>query len=379
MVVTVKMSRVNIKIADDEYDVFIGKDLKADIAKHLTKVTENKKILIVTDEYFEHRYASELRSILNKYNFKVQLHVMHGGKISKSFNEVLKIYGVLETADYARDSTLIALGGGVIGDLAGFVASTWYRGMNLLHIPTTLMGMVDSSVGGKVAINFRKTINAVGNYYHPIANFMDINHINRLTVRDYNSGLAEVVKCGLIADVDLLKYLKKNHKSILLREPDKLVYLIKRAIEIKVDHVKNDVKESGTRLLLNYGHTLGHAIEMATQTEKGETFRHGEGVSLGISAALSLGQEYLNFSHSDSSYVRELLQLFKLPTEFSASTIDHTKTSLIESCIKLMQKDKKRKSNQLRFILLDKLGHAGTYNGLKEEQIYRAFESVIKD
>lgn len=373
------MAKVNIKIADIEYDVYIARDLKNKIAKHIAEVTKNKKVLIVTDDYFEHRYAKKLKLALEEYGFNVQLYVMPGGKRSKSFSEVLKIYGVLETADYARDSILIALGGGVIGDLAGFVASTWYRGMNMLHVPTTLMGMVDSSIGGKVAINFRSTINAVGNYYHPIANYMDINHIDELPERDYISGLAEVVKCGLIADVELLNYLKVNHSSILAREEGPLVHCIKRAIEIKVDHVKNDVKEGGKRLLLNYGHTLGHAIEMATHTEQGETFRHGEGVSLGISAVLSLAEEHVGFSSSDSNYVCSLLQLLKLPINFSASELGYTRTSLIAKCMKLMLKDKKRKDNSLRFILVDRLGHANTYTGLGENQIYRAFESVIKE
>jgi len=373
------MATVNIRIADVEYDVYIARDLQKNIARHLGEVTRNKKVLIVTDDYFEHRYAKKLKIALEEYGFNTQVYVMPGGKRSKSFNEVLKIYGVLETADYARDSTLIALGGGVIGDLAGFVASTWYRGMNMLHVPTTLMGMVDSSIGGKVAINFRSTINAVGNYHHPIANYMDINHIDELPERDYISGLAEVVKCGLIADTELLSYLKVNHKKILAREADHLVHCIKRAIEIKVDHVKNDVKEGGKRLLLNYGHTLGHAIEMATHTEQGETFRHGEGVSLGISAVLTLAEEHIEFSSSDSNYVRSLLQLLKLPICFSASKLGFTRSSLITKCMRLMLKDKKRKDNNLRFILVDELGHANTYVGLDENKIYSAFQSVIKE
>ena len=373
------MTTVNISIADIEYDVCIARDLKSKISRYLSEVTKNKKVLMVTDEYFELRYARKLKFSLEEYGFDVQLYVIPGGKSSKSFNVALKIYGVLETENYARDSTLIALGGGVIGDLAGFVASTWYRGMNLLHVPTTLMGMVDSSIGGKVAINFRNTINAVGNYYHPIANYMDIDHIDALPERDYISGLAEVVKCGLIADNELLNYLTINHLPILARESDHLIHCIKRSIEIKVDHVKNDVKEGGKRLLLNYGHTLGHAIEMATHTDQGETFRHGEGVSLGICAVLLLAEEHLGFSSSDSKYVRSLLQLLRLPIDFSAAGIGYTRESLIDKCMRLMLKDKKRKDNSLRFILVDKLGHANTYVGLDDAQIYRAFKSVIKE
>jgi len=379
MFLSVEMTQIAIIIGENDYDVFIDRAIKKDIAEYLDKVTSNKKVLIVTDEYFRDRYAKNLRSALEKYNFDIQLYVMQGGKIGKTFNEVLKIYGVLETADFARDSTLIALGGGVIGDLAGFVASTWYRGMNLLHVPTTLMGMVDSSIGGKVAINFRETINAVGNYYHPIANFMDIEHLDELSNRDYVSGLAEVVKCGLIADVELLDYLKINHSAILSRKTENIVHCIKRAIEIKIDHVRNDVKEGGKRLLLNYGHTFGHAIEMATQTDKGETYRHGEGVSLGISAALSLAENHLNFSSSDSDYVRSLLELLNLPTECSASKIGYSRKSLIENCMKLMWKDKKRKNNELRFVLVSELGSADTYMGIDAEHILHALECVIRE
>lgn len=373
------MEKINVDISDSGYEVYISRDLKQHIASFLINNTKNRKVLIVTDEYFENHYAKELQYVLKECDFNPQIYVMKGGKISKTFNEVLKIYGVLETNDYARDSTLIALGGGVIGDLAGFVASTWYRGMNMVHIPTTLMGMVDSSIGGKVAINYRDTINAVGNYYHPIANFMDINLIDTLPERDYISGLAEVVKCGLIADVELLKYLEMNYTDVLNRKTDKLVHCIRSSIEIKVDHVRNDVKEGGKRLLLNYGHTLGHAIEMATQTEKGETLRHGEGVSIGMSAVLSLGESHLDFPASSSDYARSLLQLLRLPTEISAGKLGYERTDLIETCMRLMQKDKKRKNNQLRFILLDELGRASTYTGIDNDLISKAFKRVIKE
>ena len=179
------MIKIKVDIAEAEYNVFISRDAKREIVNFLNSYTKNKKIIIVTDEFLEEHYAKQLKLLLEEKGFEVQLHVMKGGKVSKTFSEVLKIYGVLEINNFSRDSTLIALGGGVIGDLAGFSASTWYRGMNMLHIPTTLMGMVDSSVGGKVAINFRETINAVGNYYHPIANYMDLDLIDTLSERDY--------------------------------------------------------------------------------------------------------------------------------------------------------------------------------------------------
>jgi len=292
---------------------------------------------------------------------------------------VLRIYGELETKDFARDSVLIALGGGVVGDLAGFVASTWYRGMTFVHVPTTLMAMIDSSIGGKVAINYRETINAVGNYYHPIANFMDLDLIDSLSDRDYISGLAEVIKCALIADDDFVDYLEKNRDKILQRDEACLVRAMRRTIEIKVDHVCNDIREDGKRLLLNYGHTLGHAIEMATQTDNGETFRHGEGVSLGIVAVLSVAQSYLKISEVISNKVCTLLQSYKLPVSFSASEYGFERNDLIDLCMRLMLKDKKRKENQLRFILVDGIGHAGVYSGISDKFIFRAFQQVIRE
>ncbi len=371
------MSKLNVDISDKPYDIWIKKGLQNEVANFLSSNTSNPKVLIVTDEYFSSGYAQELSNKLTDTGFDTDIYVMPGGKISKTFNEVLKLYGLLETKDYARDSTIIAVGGGVVGDLAGFVASTWYRGMNLVHMPTTLMGMVDSSVGGKVAINFRDTINAVGNYYHPIANFMDLDFITTLPDRDYISGLAEVVKCGLIADTELLDFLSNNSESILNKDQQHLVHCIKRSLEIKIDHVKGDIKESGKRLLLNYGHTIGHAIEMATQTDKHELLRHGEGVALGISAVLELGEKHLNFSETKSDYARDILTKLKLPVSLQSYDLELESSELIKKVMKLMHKDKKRKANQIRFVLLDELGSADTYSGIDNSIIQKACEKVI--
>lgn len=373
------MEHINVDIPGSEYEVYAGRGLIKVIIDYLDDATNNKNVLVVTDGFFANKYASELQEALETKDFLVHIYIMEGGKISKSFSEALKIYGVLEINDFARDSTLIALGGGVIGDLAGFVASTWYRGMNLLHIPTTLMSMVDSSIGGKVAINFRQTINAVGNYYHPIANFMDIDFVDSLSERDYFSGLAEVIKCAIIADANLIDYLISHREQVIARDTTEIIHCIRRAIDIKVDHVKNDVKEGGKRLLLNYGHTLGHAIEMATQTSKGETFRHGEGVSLGIVAVLSISQMHLGLSNKAADTVRDLLGAYNLPIEFSAFEYGFDKSELVDLCMQLIFKDKKRKDNDLRFILTKELGSAQVCIGISKQQIKNAFEMVIKD
>ena len=373
------LEKFKVDIPDNEYDVVIGSELTNDIASLLASVTQNRKVLIVTDGYFANSYAEKLCLALKAGGFFVHVFVMKGGKKSKSFSELLKIFGLLEQNDFARDSTLIALGGGVIGDLAGFAASTWYRGMLLLHVPTTLLAMVDSSIGGKVAINYRETINAVGNYYHPVSNLMDIDLLTTLPQRDYVAGLAEVIKCALIADADFVDYLHKNKAFILARRYPEMVFCIKRAIEIKVDHIRYDIKEGNKRLLLNYGHTLGHAIEMATQTEAGETFRHGEGVSIGMSAVLHISEDFLSVPTDVVAKARALLLHFGLPISFSASEKGYNRNELINNCMKLILKDKKRKDNQLRFILIKAIGHASVHVGVTEKQIRRAFEFVIKE
>ena len=373
------MKIINVKISEHKYDVYIGRDLPSNIAKLLSPLSKERKVLVVTDKFFEETYAKLIQTSLNDLNFDCSIHVMNGGKSSKSFHEVLRIYGELEVKNFARDSTLIALGGGVVGDSAGFVASTWYRGMAFVHVPTTLMAMIDSSIGGKVAINYRDTINAVGNYYHPIANFMDLNLIDSLSKRDYVSGLAEVIKCALIADNAFVDYLNKHCEQILNRNQEHLVYSMQRTIEIKVDHVHNDVREGGKRLLLNYGHTLGHAIEMATHTENGESFRHGEGVALGMAAAASVAQSHLSTTVEVGQQIRDILKKYRLPTSFSASGLGFKRDELIKSCAQLIMKDKKRKDNQLRFILVNKVGKANITTGISKEHIIQAFQAVIKE
>jgi 3-dehydroquinate synthase len=370
---------INVNISEHKYDVYIGRDLPDHIAKLLSSLSQEQKVIIITDDFFEKTYAKLVQTSLDDRGFDCSIHVMSGGKDNKSFSEVLRIYGKLEINNFARDSILIALGGGVIGDLAGFIASTWYRGMAFVHVPTTLMAMIDSSIGGKVAINYRETINAVGNYYHPIANFMDLNLIDSLSERDYVSGLAEVIKCAFIADNDFVDYLLKHKEQILKRSQEHLVYSMQRTIEIKVDHVHNDVREDGKRLLLNYGHTLGHAIEMATHTENGESFRHGEGVALGMVAAASVAQAHLSIPVEIGQQIRDILKKYKLPTFFSASELGFKRDELIELCARLILKDKKRKDNQLRFILVNQLGKANVFTGISKEHIIQAYQAVIKE
>jgi 3-dehydroquinate synthase len=371
------MKIINVDFDENQYSIYIDKGVINSISKLLLEQTKSKKIIIVADSFFKESLVKKIINLLDK--FEIYTHFMEAGKANKNMNEVLKIYSILEENDLARDSTLIAIGGGVIGDLAGFVASTWYRGMNLIHIPTTLMAMVDSSVGGKVAINFRQTINAIGNYYHPIFTLMDLELIDTLPERDYNSGIAEVIKCAIINDYTFYNQLKENKTNILERKNRAVEEFISKSIQIKIALVKGDIREGNRRLLLNYGHTLGHAVEISTASNYQEFYRHGEGVSIGIMAVAFIAQKHLDLPTSYYKSFKNLFETYKLPTSVFASKTGLTREELIKKCMRNVKKDKKRIDNHLRVVLANKIGEASVYNDVPMKLIEEAFEDIIKE
>jgi len=371
------MEIINVDFDENNYNIYIDKGVISNITELLLKETKSKKVIIVADSFFKDSIVKQVSELLKE--FEVHVHLMEAGKANKNMNEVLKIYAILEENDLARDSTLIAIGGGVIGDLAGFVASTWYRGMNLVHIPTTLMAMVDSSVGGKVAINFRQTINAIGNYYHPIFTLMDLDLITDLPNREYNSGIAEVIKCAIINDEDFFKDLQKKVQNILDKEEHEVKRFIAKSIKIKIAHVKGDIREGNKRLLLNYGHTLGHAIEISTVKNNQEQYRHGEGVSLGIMAVAYIAQKHLNLDASIYDAYQKLFKAYHLPTFVYASKLSFKREALVKKCLRNVLKDKKRIDNHLRVVLANQIGKASVYSDVPFSLIEEAFEHIIKE
>jgi 3-dehydroquinate synthase len=370
--------KYNVLLDKSNYEILIGRDIITDIAQFLTEKTKDKKIIIVIDEFFREKILGSLLKELYANGFSVHIHNFEAGKQHKNINEAMKIYELLEVNDFARDSTMIAIGGGVIGDLAGFVASTYLRGMNLIHIPTTLTAMIDSSIGGKVAINFRKTINAIGNYYHPMLNLIDLQFIDTLPDRDFRAGLSEIIKCSIICDRQLFNYLNLNNVEILERDEKALLNIIFRAIEIKLEHVTGDVKEQNKRLKLNYGHTLGHTIEISTGTFE-EIYRHGEGVSLGMVGAAHIARDYFSHNYDILQNHEEILQRYGLPIRVESQRIGFVRDKLLKECLKNIQKDKKRKGNRLRFILPVDIGRCEIYTDMPDEFVEKAFDYLIMD
>ena len=359
------------------YNLCMGKGiLPSPVLETLRKKTNNKDVVVVFDAVFAGKINSILKTELVQEGYAVYLYPLEGGKLNKTISEAIKIYELLESNILSRDSTMIAVGGGVVGDLAGFVASTYFRGINLIHIPTTLTAMIDSSIGGKVAINFRKTINAIGNYYHPILNVVDLDFIKTLSLRDFKAGLAEIIKCAIVADRDLFAYLKTHKEDIFAQDEEALMHIMSRAIEIKLGYVNGDVREENKRLKLNYGHTLGHAIEVSTSVLE-EVYRHGEGVSLGMAGAAYIAENYFGSDDKLLNDHENILRQYGLPVHLDAEKMNFDRRTLIEECMLNVYKDKKRQDNKLRIILPRDIGSCEIHSDIPDALIRKAFQYVI--
>ena len=361
------------------YDIIVGKNFLFDNMRAiLEEKIKNKNIFVVFDAVFSNKVYDRLINPLSESGYRIYAYPMVSGKQNKTISEAIKIYELLELNELSRDSTLIALGGGVVGDLAGFVASTYLRGINLIHIPTTLTAMIDSSIGGKVAINFRKTINAIGNYYHPVMNVIDLEFTESLPQRDFKAGLSEIIKCAVISDRELFEYLAANSTKILARDEEALLRIMIRAMEIKLDHVRGDVRESGKRLKLNLGHTIGHAIEVSTDVLE-ELYRHGEGVALGMIGAAFLANEYFRKNGEVLKLHEDILSRYGLPLRVEAAKAGFNRKNLIEECMANIYRDKKKANGELRFIFPREIGHCEICHGIEDDLIKQAFNYLIQE
>lgn len=376
------MTAIEKKVIDLDgipYPLWIGRNVLSSLPDLLESATRNRKALIVCDTFFQRTVARTIRGLLEDRGFTVFVYALNAGKGNKNIAEALKIYPVLEENNLARDSTLIALGGGVVSDMAGFIASTWLRGMHLVHIPTTLLAMVDSSIGGKTALNFRNTINGIGSYHQPIANLIDLDLVDSLSDRDYRSGLAEVIKCAIISDRAFFDFLAANPEQVLSRAPETVIDFISRTVDIKVRHVAGDVKEGGKRLLLNYGHTLGHSVEISTEKNNQEQLRHGEGVSVGTAAVAFIAERHLGLSPEIQRDILAIFTRYGLPVDISAEAMGFQREKLLGLCKSNVHKDKKRLNNSLRLILANTIGQAAVYSDVPDRLVEQAFDQIIKE
>ena len=346
---------INAKVGGDSYPIVVGYGAVEELEGFLESAA--KPVALVVDSCFKDNQfsGSILQGILRAYPTTF----VEGGIDSKGINSAMDIIDWLFSLKFPRDGIIVAIGGGVIGDLGAFVASVFMRGVSLVHVPTTTTSMIDSSIGGKTGINHQGQVNLVGTYYNPAATFMDLRFVETLERRDYAAGLCESLKMALTSDSQMSARLLDSADLILKREKSSVLEVVRWSVMTKLAHVAEDVREKSLRLLLNYGHTFGQSIESFYGLSH-EALRHGEAVALGMVAAARLA-DLLDLKSPDGqkaleAYTISLLDAFGLPSSLHDLSVDglpHLST-LLEGLVN----DKKRISSGNRFVLLDRIGVA---------------------
>ena len=340
------MRTLTVDIKDQPYPIHIGAGL-LDRADLITPHLAQKRVAIVTNTTVGPLYSARLRAALAASGVESFEIVLPDGEIHKNWQTLNQIFDQLIEKRCERKTTLIALGGGVVGDMTGFAAATYQRGVPYIQIPTTLLAQVDSAVGGKTAINHPQGKNMIGAFYQPKLVLADTQTLDTLPQREFSAGMAEVIKYGLIRDLSFFEWLEANIEKIIARDCDAIVHAIYESCRNKAEVVAQDEKETGVRAILNFGHTFGHAIETATNYRE---YLHGEAVAMGavLAAELSRGLGYL--SVHDCERIKKVLAAVQLP--ITAPNLG------IEKFLQLMSADKKVDAGKIHFVLLQRIGGA---------------------
>lgn len=304
------MRTVSVDLGDKSYDILIGHDLKQQIIDFIQSQKFSQRALLVSDSNIAPLYGEKVKSILDEAGLDTKLAVIPAGEQSKSLSVAETLYTEAIKHRLDRKSPIFALGGGVVGDLTGFVAATFMRGVPFIQMPTSLLAQVDSSVGGKVAVNHALGKNLIGNFYQPKAVFMDLDLMQSLPKREISTGLGEVIKYGYIYDKDFYQFLLDNKDAVLALDSDAISHVIARSCEIKAAVVSQDEKEAGLRAILNFGHTLGHAIEKETAYK---VYDHGEAVAIGMVGAAKISQKLGMIDEKIVDDMEKLLTSMNLP------------------------------------------------------------------
>jgi shikimate kinase/3-dehydroquinate synthase len=350
----------NVLSKNNQYGVFVGLDIYKYLPEVMNKIINKQKVYLLSDDGSK-PYMRKIQQVFELAGKSTTTFVIPQGETSKSLSISSKIYEWLSYEHADRGDVLIGVGGGVVGDITGFVASTYMRGIKFVLVPTTLLSMSDSSIGGKTAVDVNKIKNLVGSFYNPSLVYSDLISLKTLPERQINSGWAELIKHGFIKDRDLLDQMIQiqDYKKI----NDNVSSIIKKSIQIKGEIVTVDENEKyGSRIMLNYGHTLGHAIESSTNLEQ---YTHGEAVSIGMSFAAKLSNHLNMLSDDDLKLHNDILKKFDLPV--SPDNIDW------EKCFELIKNDKKVKNGKINWILLESLGKAVVRDNIDKDTIFRIF------
>ncbi|MEK6809291.1 MAG: 3-dehydroquinate synthase, partial [Nanoarchaeota archaeon] len=336
------MEKIIVTTPSKSYPIFMGDMALAELSKLLRKDHSSKRIAVITDSTVKKLYLSVLEKMLPDF-LTISIPC---GEESKTREMKAQIEDTLLEHHFGKDTLLIAFGGGVVGDLTGFVASTYFRGIPFIQVPTTLLSMVDASIGGKTGINTEHGKNLIGTFYQPEAVIINADFISTLPEEEFLNGLAEIVKMACILDQDLFKAIEKNKEEIVKRKPSAILPLIKRSIELKKDIIEQDELESGLRQILNFGHTIGHALEKASHYH----LKHGFAVSMGMAAESRLAVETGILPQEEAERIIQLLKDLALPSEIPLNMASE------QQLWEAMKNDKKNRSQEIHCVFLEKIG-----------------------
>lgn len=359
------MQRVKVELGLRSYEILIGRDLLAGLGGRCQKLGLGTRCAVISDSNVAPHYAETTAKSLAGAGFQPILITLPAGEKTKSLKWVGHCFDQLANHRLERKSFVVALGGGVIGDLAGWVAASYLRGIPFVQIPTTLLAQVDSSVGGKTGINLSAGKNLVGAFYQPRLVLCDLATLDTLPRREFSAGLAEVIKYGIIYDGAFFRRLEKDLDSAMARDPGTLGRIVARCCAIKADVVSQDETETGLRAILNFGHTIGHAIENSSGYGK---YLHGEAISIGQVLAARLSQKLSGLSPAEVDRIRNLLDRAQLPTEAQFSAAQK------EKLFAAMKLDKKVSQGEIKFVLAKKIGEVEFGRRVPENEVAAVLE-----
>jgi len=353
------METIKVELGERSYDISIESGILDNLGPRLQSYNLSPKVALISNPTIFPLYGARITDSIKKAGFDLLTVIIPDGEEYKDLHRIEHIYDELLGHRLDRSSGLVALGGGVVGDITGFAASTYMRGISYIQVPTTLLAQVDSSVGGKTGVNHKLGKNMIGTFWQPRMVWIDVDTLKTLPKRELLAGLAEVIKYGVIYDTELFEFLEANRDRILNLDNKAITHIIRRSCEIKADVVSKDERESGLRAILNYGHTIGHAVETATGYTR---YLHGEAVAIGMHLEAKLSQLLKGIDDGQVFRIKALIDSYGLPSEIPG---DINRDDILSS----MQLDKKAVAGKLKFILPERIGAVRIRKDISEKSI----------
>lgn len=362
-------SIINVPLPQQSYEIAIAPGSLDQLGEHMSSLNLGKKVLVVSNPTIFKHYSERAIASLSSAGFEVTSCTLPPGERYKTLNTVQKIYDTALANRLERSSTMVALGGGVIGDMTGFAAATWLRGINFVQVPTTLLAMVDAAIGGKTGVNHPQGKNLIGAFHQPRLVLIDPAVLKTLPVREFRAGMAEVIKYGVIWDAELFTQMEaaKHLNQMRYIKPELIDSILTRSCQAKADVVSKDEKEAGLRAILNYGHTIGHAVESLTGYR---VVNHGEAVGIGMVAAGQIAVELGMWKQEETERQNALITKAGLPTKLPDG-VD------IEAIIAALQTDKKVKDGKVRFILPTQIGVVTVTDQVSADTIRQVLQGMV--